>query len=186
MAIIKNYVEQQVGYCDWSEYVRACNEVLGVITIRGKLVLRFLMSEKGAKHLAEDWGVDVVHDLSRGTTTIDCQNIDFGKAGTVNGKAVETLPETIAYECQNWAEFAFNVRVLLQNLRKGENTYQLNWVLKKESHYNTLAYMLAKYFGASVNYTKTAGLAHVFVDLSQVLTGNNGNVNGNVVKRWEP
>lgn len=179
MSIIHNYVEQHRGYDGWSDYVQATNKLLS--DMGSKVELTFLMSKTSATHLAEDWGVNVEWDISRAVTIIDSTVVM--EYGVVNGEKVTTTASPAAAECAKRYEAAFNVLVLLRRVKKGETSYTTAWTFKTPNDYKHIAELLATYFGADVKYNVCSNQAKVTVDLTHVLTGENGSVNNRIVSR---
>lgn len=177
MSIIHNYVEQHHGYDGRSDYVQATNKLLS--DMGSKVELPFLMSQSSATHLAEDWGVNV--ELGRARTIIDSTVVM--EYGSVNGEKVELHASPVVAECAKRYEVAFNVLVLLRRVKKCETSYTTTWTFKTPNDYKNLAQLLAANFGADVKYNVCNNQAKVTVDLTHVLTGENGSVNGRVVSR---
>ena len=101
----------------------------------------------------------------------------------INGEKVELHASPVAAECAKRYEVAFNVLVLLRRVKKGETSYTTTWTFKTPNDYKNLAQLLAANFGADVKYNVCNNQAKVTVDLTHVLTGENGSVNGSVVSR---
>ena len=179
LSIIQNYMNCQLGYDGWSDYVQATNKLLS--DMGSKVELPFLMSKTSATHLAEDWGVNVERDISRAVTIIDSTVVM--EYGSVNGEKVELHACPVAFECGKRYESSFNVLVLLRRVKRGETSYTTTWTFKTPNDYKHLAELLAANFGADVKYNVCSNQAKVTVDLTHVLTGENGSVNGRIVSR---
>lgn len=179
LSIIQNYMNCQLGYDGWSDYVQATNKLLS--DMGSKVELPFLMSASSATHLAEDWGVNVEWDMGRARTIIDSTVVM--EYGVVNGKKVELHASPVAFECAKLYEAAFNVLVLLRRVKKGETSYTTTWTFKTLNDYKNLAELLAANFGADVKYNVCNNQAKVAVALTHVLTGEDGSVNNRIVSR---